>query len=61
MQKQRKIKYKIAESKQILQRLNKYFLKVIQLLQNKKLQKQNTNTKLQKLKRKRNTRFAETE
>jgi hypothetical protein len=29
--------------------LNKYLLEVIQLLQNKKLQKQNANTKLQKL------------
>jgi hypothetical protein len=39
----------MAETEQISQKLNKYLLEVIQLLQNKKLQKQNANTKLQKL------------
>ena len=39
----------MTETEQISQKLNKYLLEVIQLLQNKKLQKQNANTKLQKL------------
>jgi len=39
----------MAETEQISQKLNKFLLEVIQLLQNKKLQKQNANTKLQKL------------
>jgi len=36
MQKQRKTKYQIAKTEQRLQKLNKYFLKVIRLLQNTK-------------------------
>ncbi|KAL9344409.1 hypothetical protein Peur_062084 [Populus x canadensis] len=34
MQKQRKTKYQIAETEQKLQKLNKYLLKIIRLLQN---------------------------
>jgi hypothetical protein len=36
MQKQRKTKYQIAETEQRLQKLNKYLLKIIRLLQNTK-------------------------
>jgi hypothetical protein len=36
MQKQRRTKYQIAETEQILQKLNKYLLEIIQLLQNTK-------------------------
>jgi hypothetical protein len=67
MQKQRKTKYQIVETEQISQILNKYPLEIIRLLQNttqiaedeilKQLQRQNRNTKLQKLKESRNTRF----
>jgi len=67
MQKQRKTKFQIAEIEQISQILNKYLLEIIRLLQNttqitedeipKQLQRYNRNTKLQKLKESRNTRF----
>jgi len=63
MQKQRKTKYQITETEQRLQKLNKYLLKIIRLLQNRtNLQKLNINTKLQKLKGRRNTKIiAETD
>jgi hypothetical protein len=36
MQKQQKTKYQIAETEQRFQKLNKYLLKIIRLLQNTK-------------------------
>jgi len=63
MQKQRKTKYQIAETEQRWQKLNKYLLKITITPKHKtNLQKLNTNTKLQKLKGRRNTKIiAETD
>jgi hypothetical protein len=53
MQKKRKTNYQIVETKQISSRSY--------TITKKKLQKQNANTKLQKLKGRKNTKFVKTE